>query len=269
MTMIDQRLDRLYNNRLAVPHFQQYFDLWVAKSPQARANVPCQLDIAYGAHPAETLDLFFAPQDGKWLIFYHGGYWRSLDKADFSFIAPFLTALGWNVAVVNYALCPTVTLSELMEQCRRSAAWLIRQHQPEQLLVTGHSAGGHIAALLWATQWADYGVDPAAFTGGIALSGLYDLEPLRFTNINEALRLDEAEARRLSPLHRQPTLSAPLRVGVGGDETSEFLRQSAAFTASLAWSGVTGDAVILAQHNHFSVLEALWDVDGALWRGWA
>jgi arylformamidase len=263
--MIDERIDLLYNNRAAVPDFPQYVERWKADSEAARASLRAQLDVPYGESEAEAVDLFFAEGGSRWLIFYHGGYWRSFDKRDFSFIAPPLVRAGWSVAVVNYALCPAVTMEAQAEQCRRAAAWLIREQQPTKLIVSGHSAGGHLTALIWAADWARYGIDPRVFSGGIALSGLYDLDPLRFTRMNADLRLDADTARALSPIHMTPTVSAPLVAAVGADETSEFLRQSSEFAAHPAWSAVTGSALALSGRHHFNILDDLMQIDSPVW----
>lgn len=263
--MIDERIDLLYNNRAAVPEFPAYVEHWKTDSEAARASLKAQLDVPYGSSDAETVDLFFADDESRWLIFYHGGYWRAFDKRDFSFIAPPLVSAGWCVALVNYGLCPSVTMDALAEQCQRAVAWFIHQRQPQRLIISGHSAGGHLTALLWAADWAAREVDPGVFAGGIALSGLYDLDPLRFTRMNADLRLDSDSARRLSPIRMTPTVSAPLIVAVGADETSEFLRQSSEFSAHPAWHPVTGDALALPGRHHFNILDDLMRLDSPLW----
>ena len=263
--MIDERIDLLYNNRAAVPEFPAYVERWKTDSEAARAALRAQLDVPYGGSGAETVDLFFASEGSRWLIFYHGGFWRSFDKRDFSFIAPPLVKAGWHVAIANYGLCPAVTMDAQAEQCRRSAAWLVHQQRPERLIISGHSAGGHLTALLWAANWAQYGVDLSVFSGGIALSGLYDLDPLRFTRMNADLRLDADSARALSPIHMTPTVRAPLIVAVGAGETSEFLRQSSEFAAHPAWHPVSGEALALPGRHHFNILDDLTQIDSLVW----
>ncbi len=258
--------DREYNARARVPDHPTYFQRWAEQSAAARQA--CHLDQAYGEGDKETLDLFPAPGSKRLLVFLHGGYWRALDKSDFSWIAPPFVRSGISVAVINYALCPAVTIATITEQCRRAVAWL-HHHASEygagdqQLIVTGHSAGGHLTAMMFATNWAEHDVPDAAIVGGVALSGLFDLEPLRYTQMNADLRLDEQSARSLSPANLQPQVSAPLIVAVGALESSEFHRQSRLIHD--VWSQNCSRPMLLKDCHHFNILDVFTDPNGPIW----
>jgi len=183
--------DRMYNNRALVPDFADHFAHWRTASEQARQQRSCVLDVAYGDGPQETLDIFPASRaDAPVVVFIHGGYWRSLDKADHSFVAPPLLDMGACVVVVNYALCPgsdkaPVTVPDIALQCARSLAWVWRHigahgGNRNDVTVIGHSAGGHLAAMLLACQWKALGADlpKDLVRKAMSISGLFDLEPV-------------------------------------------------------------------------------------------
>src|SRR5689334_24260558 len=181
--------DRMYNNRDLVPDHGDYLSRWAESSSSARAAHPCHVDLRYGNQPGETLDVFPAPQpNAPVLLFIHGGYWRALDKADHSFVAPLFVDAGLAVAVINYDLCPDVTIATIVEQCRRAVGWTVREGPrhgaPAPLVIAGHSAGGHLVAMLMATDWRERGFDVAPFAGGVTLSGVHDLEPLVLFSYN-------------------------------------------------------------------------------------
>ncbi len=198
------------------------------------------------------------------LLWIHGGYWMSRDKADFSFVArPFVQA-GVTVALVNYALAPSVDLDEIVRQNRAAAAWLWHNAATlgvsrERLHVSGHSAGGHLTAILLTTDWPafDKGLPSRVLRGGAALSGIYDLEPIRLSYLNDAVHLDAAQARRLSPLLHLPQAAPPLLAAVGGIESEEFLRQNAAIAAAWRAKGWPTQEIVSPGKDHFTVLGQL------------
>lgn len=257
-------LDGQYDNRARVPDFADILARWRQDSERARDELICQLDVPYGEAAGETLDLFFPPEHNRpVLMFIHGGYWRLLDKADFSFVArPFVEA-GYGVAVVNYALAPHVRVSEIVAQMRRATLWLWRNgtdlgFDSARILACGHSAGGHLAAELLATKWTEIDAIPRNLvSGALSISGLYDLEPLRLSSMNSDLRLDEAEAHALSPIYRPPDNAGPMVACVGADESEEFHRQQADFVDAWAQRSVTVKTVAAIGRNHFTVLDAL------------
>ena len=226
-----EEVERGYNNRAAVPDHPYWLEQFAARSESAVEALRPALDVRYGSGAKETLDLFLpaTPARGT-LMFIHGGYWRALDKAEHAFVAPVFVAAGFAVAVVNYDLCPQVTVATIVDQCRRAVVWLVRQGPqrgaPAPLVIAGHSAGGHLTAMMHATDWRAHGLDQTPFVGGVSLSGVHDLSPLVLYSHNVDIRLDDAEARRMSPVNHEPRTDAPLVVAVGAEETSEFLRQS-------------------------------------------
>ncbi|MBM3570877.1 MAG: alpha/beta hydrolase [Alphaproteobacteria bacterium] len=259
-------LDAQYNNRAMVPEYPGHLARWQTESEMARRRLAAELDIPYGPGPAERFDFFRAadqPRGAPILVFIHGGYWQALDKKDFSFVAPAYVSAGVSVAVVNYALCPAVTMDEIVRQTRAAMAWLWHNARkvggdPGRIFVSGHSAGGHLTAALMTTAWQAHGLPADAVAGGVAISGLYELEPIRLSYLNKALAMDAAVARRLSPIFDvKPAAgaTAPLVLAVGQEESTEFHRQQDVFAA--AWRGVgrAAHALDLPGRNHFTVLD--------------
>jgi len=263
-----QWLDRMYNNRLRVPGHAAHFTRWAADSHSARERLPGQLNLAYGSSAAETLDIFPAEKsttrhNAPVLVFIHGGYWRSLDKADHSFIAPEFTQAGACVVVPNYALCPAISIPGIVQQMVAALAWTWRHAadfggDPKNITVIGHSAGGHLAAMLLTTDWTAQAPDlpPGLVKNAMSISGLYDLEPVRQTPFLSELRLTPEQVLQASPMLLPRPSQGPLYSVAGGDESEEFLRQNQLIRQ--AW-GVESVPVCesLPGLNHFSVLEAL------------
>ena len=266
-------LDAQYNNRARVPEAPQILERWANASALARAQSDCVLDIPYGSAPGETLDVFRAARaDAPVFVFIHGGYWRALDKRDHSFVAPALVDAGAMVVVPNYALCPAVTIEQITLQMTQALAWVWRHAQefggdPRRIVVGGHSAGGHLTAMMLACQWQQVGADlPARVVqGGLAISGVFEMEPIRHTPFLAGdLRLNATSAKRLSPA-LMPAPAGPLAAVVGGDESDEFQRQNRLIRE--AW----GDVVVpvceaIPGTNHFTVLHDLADADARLHR---
>jgi len=231
------------------------------------------LDLRYGDKPGETIDLFPARKgDGSCMMFIHGGYWRSLDKKDFSFLAPAWVDAGVSLAVVNYDLCPRVTMEEIVRQMLRASRWLWLHAEAygmdqDRLYVSGHSAGGHLTAMLMSALWPafDARLPKDLWKGGLAVSGLYDLRPLLQVDfLQQDLRLDEAAAAKLSPAFLPPATRAPVMTCVGGDESSEFLRQNRLLRER--WRGAFAGDVPMPGKNHFSVADGLAENSSPLFR---
>ena len=267
-------LGQEYNNRALVPDHPQYFARWAEGSARARATMTCYLDRDYGPAAGEKLDIFPARKgDGSVLMFIHGGYWRSLDKRDFAYLAPAWVDAGVSLVLVNYDLCPQVSVEEIVRQMLRASAWLYRHAEEygmdeERLFVSGHSAGAHLTVMMMAALWPVYDAQlpKDLFKGGLAVSGIYDLLPLvQIGFLNADLRLDEAQANKVSPAFLPPATRAPLYTCVGGAESSEFRRQNA-LIAQRWRSAVAGD-IAMPGHNHFSVIDELANPESALFAG--
>lgn len=259
-------LSREYNNRELFPDYARHFARWQESSARARGTMTCYLDRAYGVSPGETLDIFPARKgDGSVLVFIHGGYWRSLDKKDFSFLAPAWVDAGVSLVVVNYGLAPAVTLERIVQQMLAASAWVFRHAEQygmdeERLFVSGHSAGGHLAAMMLAALWPVYdrSLPKDLYKGALSVSGVYDLRPLVQVDwLQGDLRLDEATALKLSPAFLPPATRAPLALAVGGLESSEFKRQNALLAQR--WKPVLARDVPMPGRDHFTVVDGLAD----------
>ena len=262
-------LDAQYNNRALVPDHAEHLSGWAQASALVRETAPAALDLRYGAASGQTLDVFPAAAGtgggAPVLVFIHGGYWRALDKSDHSFIAPSFNADGALVVVPNYDLCPLVTIEQIVLQLAEAIVWTRRHAQehggdPRRIAVAGHSAGGHLAAMLLSCRWQQVADDMPAqpLTGALSISGLYDLEPIRLTPfLAPDLRLTPASVRRLSPAFF-PRPRVPLYSVAGADESDEFVRQSRLIRD--VW-GPTAVPVCetVPGANHFSVLRHLAD----------
>ena len=266
--------DRQYNARAMIPDHAQIFERGRKRSEEARASLPGRLDIPYGASPAEKLDIF--PAEGRseaLLVFIHGGYWRSRDKSDFSYLAPAFNRRGVTLALPNYGLCPKVGIEDIVKQNLLAVAWLWHYGarygvNPGRLYVAGHSAGGHLAAMMLAARWNTYMPELPynLVKGGLAISGIYDLEPLVHAPfVNQDLKLDQALARRLSPVNIPPATTAPLFTAVGGEESEEFKRQNALIART--WRYAFASDIPMPGCNHLTVLERLAEPNSALFQG--
>lgn len=243
--ILDQAaLDRGYDARGSVPDFDAELARYRSLSAAAREVLLPQTHI-YDSKSGQVLDWFEGAADGPAFLWVHGGYWRALSRSDQSCVAPGLVAGGVHVAIMDYTLVPHADLDEIVRQVRAACAWVASRAGP--VFIGGSSAGGQLGAM------ALDGVQ-----GAILLSGLYDLEPLRLSHVNAWMRLDEATARRNSPLHHIPSPPRTrLLLAYGTEETSEFKRQTNEYAA--AWTTAGGDARVLPQpgHNHFTVAAAL------------
>lgn len=260
-----------YNARAAIPDHPYIFTRWVKESAQVRRSQAGLLDLAYGEAAGERLDFFPARRgDAPLLVFIHGGWWRSLDKSDFSFVAAAFTRAGFNVALTNYTLAPEAPVAEIVRQQLRALAWLYRNAEkydfdPRRIVVAGHSAGAHLAAMMMAAHWQLYADDLPAdlIRGGILMSGIYDLEPVRHAAfVNADLRLAEEDIAPLSPAFMPQPHPAPFITAVGEQESDEFHRQTGLLAGN--WKAAHQGAIALPGFNHLTICDAFADPGHAL-----
>jgi arylformamidase len=269
-------LEREYNPRVQIPQFAEFFARWKDSALKARGSLECRLDLPYGPAAAETLDFFpAATASAPLLIFIHGGYWRALDKADFSWVATGFVAAGISVAVVNYGLAPKTPLPEIVNQMRRACVWLHGNAgtlgvDRERIFCSGHSAGGHLTGMMLATDWPRLSptLPQRLLAGAFAVSGVFDLQPLVHAEfLGKDLGLDEAAARAISPAFLALRNVAPLLRAVGALESAEFHRQSRLLAAH--WPQIAAeDLMDVPGCNHLSVCDALAAPGNVLFEAW-
>ena len=256
-------LDVAYNNTRAVGQAKrdEYVADWSRRSDAIRKLAGVRLDVRYDHGPRHRLDVFPCARAGAaTLVYIHGGYWQMNDKEPYAFLGEGLLSAGFNLVLVEYTLAPAARLDQIVSEVRRSVAWVI-EHANEiggdsaRVYVSGHSAGGHLTAMAM--------LDPRV-AGGLAISGIYDLEPIRLNYLNEKLGLDATEEDRNSPIRHLPAQAAPLVVTVGLGELPELVRQSEEFTAAWKRHGLRGTYLPVAKHDHFSILEELARPDGVV-----
>ncbi len=267
-TYDQEALDRQYNNRAAVPDFEAVVKDWSQRSQCFREHAALVQDVRYGSARRERLDIFPAEASGApILLFLHGGYWQAMDKRVFHFTAEALRDRDVMTVLADYPLAPADDMTAIVTACRRAAAWLYRNGaahggDPERIFVSGHSAGGHLTAMLMATPWPDFGADlPRNLVkGGCAVSGLFDLEPIRLSYLNKVLCLSPADVAMYSPVRLTPATSAPLIAALGALESAEYHDQSRALAAAWSEKGTpVAHLIILPGDHHFSVLDRLTD----------
>jgi arylformamidase len=256
----------------AVPDYARYAQFYSDQSLEARSSLECELAVQFGPTLDEYVDIFAAEDAGApILIFFHGGYWHTFSSKEFSFVAVGPVAAGVTTLVPNYALCPRVTIDEIVRQSRAVVAWAYRNAESfggdlSRIHVAGHSAGGHLVAMLMATDWeTDYGLPPDIIKGASTISGLFDLAPLPYTYLQPKLQLTWGEVLRNSPiLHIPDKCAPPLLVTYGQDETAELQRQSEDYLS--LWRAKGLDAVRLPQSgkNHFSAIDGFLEEDSPL-----
>ncbi|MCA8250730.1 alpha/beta hydrolase [Burkholderia multivorans] len=261
-------LEAQYNLRALRPDFEAgMLQDWLARSDRFRRSCGGSLDLAYGDGERDRLDYFpAAAADAPLLVFFHGGYWQRGDKSVYSFVAEPFVAAGISVALVNYTLCPAVRVDDIVAQARRALAWLWRHADAlgcarTRWIVSGHSAGGHLAARMMATQWPAVGADlpQRLLDGAILISALFDLEPLCETSINDGLRMDRGEARAASALAHPPASDAPQLIAVGGAETAAFHEQAHAYETAFGAARCPMPGYTVEGCDHFDVVQAFAD----------
>lgn len=265
-------LDEQYNNRAKVHDFDAVVRDWGGRSEAFRNRTAGFLNLAYGKGERETLDIFPAATLGGPLhVFFHGGYWQAMDKSFFHFVGEELYRQGAHVAFVNYPLAPKATLDSIVSACRRSVSWLCKRSREligdtSGIYVSGHSAGGNLLGMLMATPWEEIGPEAVrpVLLGGCSLSGLFDLEPIRLSYLNDVLGLDAETVIRNSPLFLEPSCRFPLLLVTGSLESDEYQRQSLDLEREWGRLDVAVSHQSVPDADHFSILETLVDPDSPI-----
>lgn len=267
------QIDAQYNPSLALPDPAAPGRHFVAQSALARSQLRCVLDVPYGPTREETLDIFPAEApNAPVFIFIHGGYWRALSSKEFSGVALGMQPLGITSVVINYALAPRVTIDEITRQCRAAAVWTLRNIQnygadPTRVAIGGHSAGGHLTAMCLQTPWQDeYGLPQDPFAAALLFSGLYDIEPLRYSYLQPQIQLDDGIIKRNSPAFMARPCTTPAWITWGGNESAEFARQAAIFDAAWKAAGNSSELSPIDGADHFTVMGGLEDPGSAVAR---
>lgn len=254
-----------YNNRARVRNSSEIIARWAALSSAALAEMGGERDIAYGPEPRNAFDLFPGKGTGaKPLIAYiHGGYWQRGDRKEYAFVARALTARGYDVALPSYSLCPDVTVGDIAAEMELFVAALWRK-TGRRPVVVGHSAGGHLAAMVMTTPKAS-GIPADVVRAACGLSGVYDLPPLIPTSLNVALKLDPHEARRQSPMFGpKPSHDCRFIAAVGAQESPEFLRQARDFADAWSSPDVITENYPVPAADHFTIVDELCRADSVL-----
>jgi arylformamidase len=264
-------LDAQYNLRASVSDFAGYMEWYVTQCQKAREQLDCQLNVRYGPTLAERLNIFPATRpDAPILVYIHGGYWHSFSSKEFSFVAAGPVSAGVTTVVVNYALCPRVTIDEIVRQNRAAVSWVYRNaHRsfgdPARIHVAGHSADGHLVAMLLITDWeGEYGLPEDVIKGGCAISGLFDLTPFPYTYLQPKLQLTWDQILRNSPILHIPDSAPPLIITYGSKEPPEMQRQSNDFLRAWRERGLKRDFLPQPGKNHFSAIDGFIDADSPL-----
>jgi len=251
-------LDRAYNNSAAVPEGAQMFKAWQARSAQVREQHPEHLDLPYGPRERNRIDYFSAGPNTPVLIFFHGGFWQMRSKADFAFLAEGFLGQGISVAMVGYPLGPEATMDEIVADAHAAVRYLAAQlpslgGDPARVVVSGWSSGGHLATSV---------LDEPSLRGGVAVSGLYDLAPLVRSYVNDKLHMDEAAARRNSPMLNLPPSSKPLELFAGSAELPEMRRQTADYASARRVAGLPVHYEEISGANHYTILNDMLRPEG-------
>jgi len=272
--MIDRRgysiedFERQYNPRQAVRDHQGKIDSRVTASAEARCRIEGVYDLRYGPGAKEVLDVFPAEADGAPVQFYiHGGYWRAQDKSDVSFFAEPFTVAGACVVIINYDLCPDVTLPEIMAEVVRALIWTHGNiaewgGDAEAIYISGNSAGAHLGAMMLAHDWEGEGLPADLIKGAALLTGVYDPEPVLGISVNEVIGLTVEMLDTVSPLCHPPRRDLPLLVPVGGGETAEWIKQTRTYVDLCRENGIGAEYMEVPGADHFDMTAAMGDEDG-------
>ncbi len=247
-----------------------YLDSFADRSARARDEMESELGIPYGPTLSETLDVFPGAAGGPIVVYIHGGSWMALTSTEHSYLAPGLVRNGATVIIPTYALCPIVTIDEIVRQMRASVAWAYRNGErygadPGRIVVVGHSAGGHLATRLLETDWVgDYCIPSTVISGACAISAMFDLRPIPFTSDQIVLGLTAEQILRNSPILNLPVDAPPLLITYGARQPREYHRQSVDFFRAWTAAGLAATCWERQGVNHFDELDALSEQDSEL-----
>jgi arylformamidase len=264
----DETIEYHLNPRLTIANTMELLGELPGRAERARANLAGQYDVRYGPGMKETFDIFAATSDAKGApppaqIFIHGGYWRAMDKSDYSHLATDVVAAGVTHISLNYDLCPDVTLDTIVDEIRRAVVYIYKNAgalgiDGERLHITGHSAGGHLTGMMMRQDWTQAGLPKNVFKGAMPISGAFEPEAILHTSINEDVGLDAEMARRNGLLDSPPLVAAPVLAFVGGAEPEGFHALSEAYVELCADARKHS----VAGANHFTVLDQIFQKDG-------
>lgn len=259
-----------YNPRVSVPEYPELANIRAAQARKVRESAKSWLNVAYGRSPRETLDIYAADRPaGPVLVYIHGGYWRSGSKDDNCNFVPTFTKRGATVALVEYDLCPQVTVSDIVRQTRASIAWIYKNivrygGDPNRLFISGHSAGGHLTAMALAHDWEQEGLPRDLIKGAVATSGVYDLDMVMKISVQEQARLTPELAKENSPFLNPPRARCPLVVAVGGAEPKGWQQMSEDYFQFCKQSGMNTQYLVVPGANHYTMSEKLLDESNPL-----
>jgi arylformamidase len=254
-----------YNPRVSVPEYPELAKVRAARARKVRESAKSWLNVAYGSSPRETLDIYAADKPGgPVLVYIHGGYWRSGSKEDNCNFVPTFTERGATVVLVEYDLCPNVTVSDIVRQTRASIAWIYKNimrygGDPGKLFISGHSAGGHLTAMALAHDWEKEGLPGDLIKGAVATSGVYDLDMVMKISVQEQACLTPALAKENSPFLHPPVVRCPLVVTVGGAEPKGWQQMSEDYFHFCTQSGMSVEYLVVPGANHYTMSEKLLD----------
>jgi arylformamidase len=263
-------LEYQYNPRESVPEYPQLAKKRAEQARRVRRSAKSWLGVPYGSSPREKLDIYPADHPGgPVLVYIHGGYWRSGSKEDNCNFVPVFTERGASVVIVEYDLCPTVTVSDIVRQTRSAIAWVYRNilrysGNPAKIYVSGHSAGGHLTAMALAHDWPSEGLPRDLIKGAVATSGVYDLDVVMRISVQEQVKLTPELAKENSPFHHPPLPVSPVIVAVGGAEPKGWQQMSEDFSKLCKERGLDCEYLIIPGANHYTMSEHLADADSPL-----
>lgn len=266
-----QELNVQYDARGTAPDGDKFRNMLSEESERARQELECWLDVPFGPHVDEIIDVFPAEKPGSPIVFFiHGGYWRSSSQRDLDLFALTFVPAGCAYVSVNYTLAPHATIDEIVRQCRAGLAWTFDNAEsfngdPDRIYVNGRSAGGHLTGMMLSTDWEGVWGRPAnIIKGATAVSGMFDLEPVRLSSVNDWAKMSKEDALRNSPVHHLPSVGCPLILAWGGAETDEFKRQSDLYAMAWRSRGWPVETMELAGKHHFATMPDLLDRDADL-----